>query len=108
MLDAGLERQVARPHNLQRDRRLARNPTLGRDEEPHLGGELRGESVKLESRHKGDHAGRYGFRRFGKTVVRANFAVGELKEAASRLGEKALVTETLEIDARNRDAFEVP
>jgi hypothetical protein len=64
--------------------------------------------VKLESRHKGDHAGRYGFRRFGKTVVRANFAVGELIEAASRLGEKALVTETLEIDARNPDAFEVP
>jgi hypothetical protein len=40
--------------------------------------------------------------------MRADFAVGELVEPASRLGEKALVTETLEIDARNPDAFEVP
>jgi hypothetical protein len=41
-------------------------------------------------------------------VMRANFAVGELVEAAAGLREKALVTETLEIDARNPDAFEVP
>jgi hypothetical protein len=40
--------------------------------------------------------------------MRANFAVGELVEPAAGLREKALVTETLEIDARNPDAFEVP
>ena len=108
MFDARLERQVARSHDLQRDRWLARNPTLGRDKKPHLRRKLGGKSMKLEGRHEADHAGRDGFRRFGKTVMGANFAVGELVEAAAWLGEKALVTEALEIDARDPDAFEVP
>ncbi len=78
MLDSSLERQVARTDDLQRDRRLARNPTLGRNEEPYWTRELRGESVKLEGRHKAHDAGRDGFRGFGKTVMGANFAVGQL------------------------------
>ncbi len=108
MLDASLERLVARPHDLQRDRRLARNPTLGRDEKPHLRRELGGKPVKLKGRHEADHAGRDGFRRFGKTVMGADLAVGEFIEAAARLGQKALVTETLKIDAGDSGAFEVP
>jgi hypothetical protein len=108
MLDARSEGLVARPHDSQSDRRLARNPSFRRDEEPYLWRELRGKAVKLEGRHETDYPGRDGFRRFGKTVMGANFAVGELIEAASWLGEEALVAEALEIDARDSGAFEVP
>ena len=41
-------------------------------------------------------------------MMRANFAAGELIEAASRLGQNTLVAEALEIDARDSGVFEVP